>query len=304
MPQSIQVIPRAVIEDQQNLSVTEAVRNVSGVQATSTLQTPAYDSTYIRGFPAEQWLDGFTTYYNAGNRDSLVNVERIEVLKGPSILYGGGAGAPLGGVLNVISKLPTDQPFGEFGATFGSHSFLQPYFDVNWPLTKNGNILFRMTGEYASADSFIDVIDTDRYALHPTLTLTNKTDTTLVIQGRVSDWRQQEYQGLPATGTIAGSFHLDRELFVGPKNIPRSFSEVRSVTARLEHEFSDLWSANVQTRWSETEFRERAQNFIGAGFDFAANTPAASPSSWNLLNIDLGQEQREVTVNANVVCRL
>ena len=62
----------------------DALRNVSGVQGTNPLQTPAYDSTYIRGFAAEQWIDGLTTYYNPGNRDSLINAERIEVLKGPS----------------------------------------------------------------------------------------------------------------------------------------------------------------------------------------------------------------------------
>lgn len=303
IPQSIQIVPRAVMEDQHNLSVAEAVRNVSGVQATNTLQTPAYESTYIRGFPAEQWLDGFTTYYNAGNRDSLVNVERVEVLKGPGTLYGGGSGAPLGGVVNVISKMPTDTFFSRVGATFGSHSFLQPYFDVNAPLTKNGMVLFRMTGEYTSSDSFIDTIKTDRYSLHPTLTLTNKTGTTLTIQGRISDWRQQEYQGLPATGTIAGAFHLDRDLFVGPKNMPRSFSWVSSVTARLEHEFNSILSANVQARWSGTEFKELAQNFIGAGFDFAGNRPAVAPSNWSLLNLELGQKQTEGTVNANLVAK-
>lgn len=73
IPQSIQVITGQLMSDQNNLTVTDALRNVSGVQGANPLQTPAYNSTYIRGFAAEQWVDGMTTYYNGGNRDPLVH---------------------------------------------------------------------------------------------------------------------------------------------------------------------------------------------------------------------------------------
>jgi iron complex outermembrane receptor protein len=298
IPATIGVVPRAIIDDQNNLSVAEATHNVSGVQATNPLQTPAYESARIRGFPAEQWLDGLTTYYNAGNRDSLVNVERIEVLKGPNaILYGGGSGAPLGGVINVISKLPTDKAFAEFGSTFGSYRFLQPYFDINQPLTKDGTILARVTGEYTSSGSFIDVLDTKRYSINPTLMFTNKSDTTLVLQGRFSDWRQQEYQGLPAVGTITGSFRLNPNLFIGPTDIPKSYSTVQSFTAKLDHEFNEIWSANVQLRTSQTSFKELAQAIL-------SNAPSfPNTSIWNVTNLALNQDQREVTVVANALAK-
>lgn len=299
IPQSVQVIPRQVMDDQNSLTMDEALRNVSSVQGTNPLQTPAFESTTIRGFRAEQWLDGLTSFYNAGNRDSLVNVERIEVLKGPNAtLYGGGAGAPLGGVVNVVSKLPMAKAAYEAGLTFGSHSFFQPYFDLNQPITEDGAVAFRVTGDYTSANSFVDVIETDRFSINPTLKLSGNGGTTLVIQGRISEWRQQDYQGLPATGTLVGGFRLDRELFVGPSDIPRSYSKIHSVTAKLDHTFDDVWSASAQTRFSRTEFREIAQNFVG--LTFAANEPALAPSSWSLLNIDLYQKQEEASVNGNV----
>ncbi|UFZ02739.1 TonB-dependent siderophore receptor [Bradyrhizobium ontarionense] len=296
IPASINVVPRAVIDDQNSLSVAEATRNVSGVQATSPLQTPAYESARIRGFAAEQWLDGLTSYYNAGNRDSLVNVERIEVLKGPNaILYGGGSGAPLGGVINIVSKLPTNRAFSEFGSTFGSYGFVQPYFDINQPLSKDGTVLSRLTGEYTSSSSFIDTIDTKRYAINPTLLFTNKEDTTLTIQGRFSDWRQQEYQGLPAVGTVTGDFRLNRNLFIGPSNIPKSYSTTQSVTAKLDHEFNEVWSANVQVRAGKTRFQELAQ-------DIFSNAPAFG-STWGVTNLALGQEQKELSVVANALAK-
>ncbi|MCE9520971.1 MAG: TonB-dependent siderophore receptor [Alphaproteobacteria bacterium] len=303
IPQSVQVIPGSLIKDQNNLTVAETLRNVSGVQPTSPLQTPAYDSTNIRGFAAEQWLDGIASFYNAGDRDSLVNAERIEILKGPNaILYGGGSGAPLGGVVNVVSKLPTATMAAEIGARIGSFEYVQPYVDVNLPLTSDGTVLFRLTGDYTSAGSFIDVIDTDRYSLNPTLAFTDNAGTTLIVQGRISDWRQQEYQGLPATGTILGPLRLDRDLFVGPSDIPKSESWIHSLTAKLDHQFDDAWSASVQARFGQTKFEEVAQNYT-AGFDFAGNVPAFGPSSWNVLNLDLFQTQDEVSVNGNVAAK-
>ena len=302
LPQSVQVVPRSLIDDQNDRSITEAVRNVSGTQGTNPIQTPAFESAMIRGFPAERWTDGLTDYYNAGDRDSLVNVERIEVLKGPNAtLYGGGAGTPLGGVINVISKLPTDKPFSEIGITLGSHLYFQPYFDINTPLTKDGSVLFRMTGEYTSADSFIDNINSKIYNLNPTLLFTNKSDTTLTIQGRFADWNQLDYQGLPVTGTILGGFRLKPDMFIGSPDAPLSYSRVSSVTAKLTHTFDDVWSANVQARYGTTQFRQASQNFVNVlTGDFAANVPAVTPSTWNLLDVAINQRQVETSINANV----
>lgn len=300
IPQSIQVLPKSLLDDQRPIAIDEALRNVSSVQATNALQTPAYESTLIRGFAAEQWLDGMTVYYNAGWRDALTHIERIEVLKGPAaILYGGGAGAPVGGAINVISKLPTEKGFGEVGITVGSHSYARPYFDINQPLSANGTVLFRVTGEYLSANSFIDALESQNYSVNPTLVLTDKEATTLTIQGRFSRWSQQEYQGLPAIGTVAGPFRIDRDLFIGPSDLPKSFSEVQGVTMTLDHKFNPYVDASVKVRASKQEFAEYTQTIVGAD-SFQANMPFIGPSTWALSNVFLGQEQQELSVNPNL----
>ncbi|MGC8069009.1 TonB-dependent receptor plug domain-containing protein, partial [Salmonella enterica] len=72
-----------------NVTVTEAIQNVSNVQGTNTIAigtTSAGGLINVRGFPAQQYLDGMNVLYNVGDRDSLVNVERIEVLKGPNAI--------------------------------------------------------------------------------------------------------------------------------------------------------------------------------------------------------------------------
>jgi outer membrane receptor for monomeric catechols len=46
----------------------------------------------------------------------MVNIERIEVLKGANaVLYGGGNGLPVGGMINLVSKLPQKEAFYEIG---------------------------------------------------------------------------------------------------------------------------------------------------------------------------------------------
>lgn len=301
IPQSIQVVPRSVIEDQTSISVDETVRNVSNVQSFNDLNIGNTDmaGAKIRGLKAEVWLDGMVVNYNTGDKDAFANVERIEVLKGPSaILYGGGSGAPAGGAINIISKLPTDKAGGEFGVTLGSHSFARPWFDINQPLTANGTVLFRITGEYTSADSYVDVLEQDRYSINPTLTFTNKTDTTLTIQARKSRFEQQAYPGLPAVGTVAGGFRIDPDLFAGHPGIPRSFTEVEGVTVTFDHRVDDVWSFNVKSRWSRSGFDQKSQgptSGIPDGF--------FGPTNFQLVDVDMVQKQQEFSVNPNLQAR-
>ncbi|NJK49561.1 AMIN domain-containing protein [Candidatus Gracilibacteria bacterium] len=113
IPQSIQVIPRQVLEDQKTTRLREALRNVSGVSEAFNFGGTT-DSFIIRGFAQFNTLrDGFRI--GQGGRETA-NLERIEVLKGPaSVLYGN---LEPGGVVNLVTKKPLSEPyyFAEFQA--------------------------------------------------------------------------------------------------------------------------------------------------------------------------------------------
>jgi iron complex outermembrane receptor protein len=299
VPQSIQVVPRTVIDAQSALSVSEAVRNVSNTQPVDTRIVGNTDlwQLRIRGFPAEQWTDGLVNVYATGNRDGLANVERIEVLKGPNaILYGGGTGAPIGGTVNVVSKMPTDMRSYEFGGTFGSFNTWTPYFDVNQPLNDSKTALFRITGEYSKSKNFTEVLDAKSYSINPTFTLTDRSDTSLTIQAFMSRFQQQAYPGLPVYGTILGDYRVRRDLFFGIPSIEPSYSKTQGVTVTFDHEFTRIWSANIKARWSQSEFNQvsQASFFDATG---TGGTPFAAPSTFDVNNLRVFQQQREFTIN-------
>ncbi len=155
LPLTVQVIPRKLIDDQGAVTQSEAFRNVSDLQPLSPL-FPGQSGPMLRGMPAERFVDGLPNYYDYGARDLLANVERIEVLKGPSsILYQGGPN-PIGGIVNIVSKLPTPDRFAEVGVKAGGYQYASPYIDINQPLTKDGTVLFRFTGQYETTHAYIE----------------------------------------------------------------------------------------------------------------------------------------------------
>ena len=297
VPQSIQVIPQAIMVSQQNLSISESLHNVSGVVARNSLYSPVMEGTVIRGFASEQLVDGFTQYYNAGDRESMVNIDKLEVLKGSnSVLYGGGSGSPVGGVVNILSKLPKESAFKEMGFKLGTNSFYQPYLDINQPLNKN--VLFRITGEYTNSASFINTIETNRYNINPALSLIDNNKTKFTLQSKVSRWQQPDYQGLPATGTVVGDFKIDQKTFIGPVNISDSYSSSDAVWGTLEHQITDAWGITLKSRYSQSMFDQKSQTLFGAD-GFSADRPVMAPAQWSLVNARLFEQQEEFSVSGS-----
>ncbi len=291
-PMSIQVVSRAVIDDQQTITVEESLRNVSSVVPRISAITPNFEPTLIRGFSARQFIDGFSQYLNAGDQGSMVNIERIEVVKGANaVLYSGGNGSPVGGMVNLVSKLPKKKAFYEVGVKAGLYDFAQPFVDLNQPV--NDNVLLRFTGEYTNNKSNIDVLNTERFNLNPTLTFTDNDATNFTLQGKFSRWEQQDYQGLPATGTVTGNFRIRPDLFIGPQDIDKSNSEFYGVWGTLDHRLNNIWSLTAKARYSHSKFDTLAQNLVGKGFSFGADQPLIPPSTWGLANSELAQEQEE-----------
>lgn len=290
IPQTIQIIPRSVIDDQAALTQSEVLRNVAATTGVPSIFLHGVNYK-VRGFDADRLVDGLPNYIDGGDYTSLVNTERIEVAKGPGGLFFQSGVGITGGVINSISKLPVSTPFNHIGIIGGGRS-VNPWFDINRPLDEGA--LFRVTGEFGRERSHIDVIERKRYSFHPTLSLGKGEATSLIVQGRLSRRDQQVYVGLPGSGTLDTSlFTLRRDLFVGPSDVPKGMSENFGVTARLDHAFNSVWSFNAAARYGVTRKNELAQTLL-------PNTPDFG-TSFLMFNLGSPWNAREISFSPNVV---
>ncbi|KAF2990520.1 TonB-dependent receptor [Methylocystis sp. MJC1] len=307
LPMSIEVIPRKLIDDQQAISQSEVFRNVSGLQPVSPL-FPGGIGPSLRGMRAERYIDGLPNFYDLGVRDLLANVERIEVLKGPaSILFQGGS-SPVGGVVNVISKLPTPDRFAEAGIRTGGYSYLSPYVDINQPLTENKSVLFRLTAQYETTESNVDVVRRRSYTVNPTIKFAPTDATSLTVQGYITRRDQPDYPGLPATGTIDTAFYSVRpQAFLSNAGLPASSTSSSGVTVRFDHKFDETFSTFTSARFSSSSLYEPSQIPFGNTPTFNADSTLrrliGGPSQFYMANTIMAQQTKEISVTSNVMAK-
>jgi iron complex outermembrane recepter protein len=247
VPQSIQVIPQEVIEDQQANNITEALRNVPGaVPSTSTRSQ--FDTPIIRGFGGDSATNdlfrrnGLRDGLGTSNTGDTANIERIEVLKGPaSVLYG--QGSP-GGVVNIVTKQPLSNPFYAVEGSIGNYDFYRGAFDVSGPLDEKKNVLYRLNFSAESAGSFVDFYDRDRYLVNPVIAWQIGDNTELTFEYEYRNLQQPNDFGLPAVGTILDNPNGDIpvERFIGEPDIEeRRDIQSHRFGYNLEHRFSENW---------------------------------------------------------------
>lgn len=192
VPQAINVVPAALFKDQGARSVQDVLRNVPGVGFSHG--DGQRDQVTIRGFSAisDQYVDGVrddALYF----RD-LANVERVEVLKGPSsVLYGRGSS---GGIINRITKKPTGQALRELSFSYGSFDAKRVTADLGDALTDR--LHYRLNAAYENSGGFRDEYFLRRYLVAPSLQIKFTPRTTLLLQfDHLNDRRLTDF-GIPA----------------------------------------------------------------------------------------------------------
>ncbi|MEM0980068.1 MAG: TonB-dependent siderophore receptor [Cyanobacteria bacterium P01_H01_bin.58] len=239
IPQSIQVIPQAVLADQQVTELDDALRNVSGVTPSRSGNDGTGLRLNVRGFENASVLrDGFRLTFggNGGlSSQDLSNIEQIEVLKGPAaILFG--VTEP-GGVVNLVTEQPLSEPFYEFGLRGGNRGFLEPSIDISGPLTEEGDLLYRLNASYRTEDYFRDFdTDIERIFVAPVVSveISDNTDFSVYLE-YLNEERPADF-GLIAVGDEVADIPFDRAL-----GEPGDVSENETIRTgyTLEHRFND-----------------------------------------------------------------
>ena len=293
VPQSVQVINRRVMDEQAAHTLSDTLVNVSGVRPVRNDET-LFAQPLVRGFPAEIYLDGLPAFGGTAasiDTASLIGAERIEVLKGPtSALYGGGIGAPLGGLINEVSKRPEAEAGGMFGVRTGSYSTFNPYGDINVPL--GDKVAARLSGSYEESKSWIDQVKSRNWFLQPSVSFELSPQTELIFTGQYSRRSQVEYSGLPAAQAISGE--IDRNAYPGAtRGQPRTTIENQVSTLALKHWFNDETTLNVTGRYFDSKVRDYGS--------FITDAPDASrPTVYSISALYVPADVTESTFDTNL----
>jgi iron complex outermembrane recepter protein len=232
VPQSIQVIPQKVIEDQKITRISDALRNVSGVTPQRGFAN-LIEQFNIRGFDNSKILRNGLTIDGDDSTIAPNVVDRVEVLKGPaSVLYGQ---AQPGGVVNYVTKKPLREPLYHLEFTAGSFGFIEPAIDLSGPLTEDKKLAYRFNLSYQNDGNFRDFVDSEILTIAPVISYQFSEDTSLSFEYEYLESNQTFDDGLPINPVI---FELPREQFLGE---PDDFFDTitHSFYLTLDHRFNE-----------------------------------------------------------------
>jgi TonB-dependent siderophore receptor len=195
-PASVSVVPATVMKQQGGTVLTDALRNVPGVNVATGFGV--FDYFVVRGFDSLNaglvLTDGVpepeATFY------PLYNLRRVEVVRGPAAFtYGAN---PLAGAVNLLRKQPGEGRFAEVSLAAGSFGTYEGRLDANLARA-DGRLAFRLNGLLLDSDGFRDDKASFQGALNPSL-LYRPDDRTSLRLGL--EYVRAEYEpdtGLPIT---------------------------------------------------------------------------------------------------------
>lgn len=241
IPQSISVVTKEVLDDQNVYHLGEAVKNISGIN-----QFSGYNDFTLRGFRSgsgsARLINGLKAGFGFWNQPITPHLERIEVIKGPaSALF---ANTNPGGTINMVTKKPLEYSRNTINFTTGSYDTYRTTADFTGPLNDTRTILYRLNVGYENADSFRNLQYNENYILAPSLSFipNEKTKVNVDLVYNQTHTRLDRGQAI---------FNQDEDLTSTPISFslsqPGDYQDLTEfyATLSLNHSFNDNLSLNV-----------------------------------------------------------
>ncbi|WP_066271873.1 TonB-dependent siderophore receptor [Hydrogenophaga palleronii] len=251
-PQSVTIMTRQRMEDFQLETLAEVLEQTPGVAVSRQSDMTTFN---MRGSTANLKVDGnrlLSTGWGWNSHtlytlDDMVEIDRIEVLKGSSGLVNGDGN--YGGTVNLVRKRPTQEFQANVKAGAGSWGSRRVEGDVSGPLNAAGTLRGRLVAAHREADSFRDNQHSQARTLYGTLEADLAPDT--VLSGGLI-YKERELRGSSGTTPIQAYSGTG----VAVPLMPRSYTNGASwggyeqtslgLFARLEHRFGNGWTGKLQ----------------------------------------------------------
>ena len=249
-PQTISVITKKVMEEQQATTLVEALRNTPGITLNlgENGNTNSKDNINMRGFDAQGsiYKDGIRDLANS-SKDTF-NTEAVEVTKG-------GVGADNGrgvssGYINQVTKSATnkDQVAGTVGYSTAENARLTA--DLNKKLNETTGVrlnVMKHDGEVAGRDE----VEIDRAGIAGSIGFGIGTATRTTINYEHTEQDDVPDGGIPTVGLEGSAQKADTSKFYGSVN---DFEEAKTdaFTLKFEQDVSDNTIFTNTARYAKT----------------------------------------------------
>lgn len=183
--QSYSTVTGELLKEQQVFNVEDALRNASGIQKMWDATNRAGDGGgyfTLRGFVTQTRLrNGIAGLVTSGI--DAINVEKLEVIKGPSATLFGSVVASYGGLINRVTKKPYESFGLEIGHTVGNYDLSRTTIDLNTPL--GSNVSFRLNTAYNYEGSFQNYGKSRSFAAMPSLSIKANDKLSFLLEAEV-----------------------------------------------------------------------------------------------------------------------
>lgn len=264
IPQAISTVSKELIADQQALTLSDAVKNVSGVS-----QSSFYNQFSIRGINQNEEgaiINGMRTRQYFFNQPLTTNLERIEVIKGPASATF--SSVDPGGSINLVTKKPLTENRKQISISSGSFSTIRGALDFTGPLNAEKKLLYRLNVGYDDSKSFRDLQYRKAYLISPSFSYIPNDRTSLNVEIVLNNSRSRLDRGQAIFGAIAGQTDLN--------STPATFnmggsndyfnSQDLMLMSNLSHSFTSKIVFNIiymKQTWNEDLLEHRTTNAFG-----------------------------------------
>jgi iron complex outermembrane receptor protein len=270
VPQGIQVITESAIEDRGTVSIGDLIKQVPSANLFG-LRYSRFPKVNIRGFTSEQTRNGMRQLSFSGTDFSaLSHIQSVEILKGPgSTTFGQGGDG--GGIINVVTKRPYDWFDAEVSFTRGGWTefdgdITSGQWDLNVPLTPDGALKARFTGEIEGSDIFINFQPLNRENFGLALSYDNGGPVRAFVNAEYQHRKTLPNPGLPVIGTVQSSGGLGRiarDTYLGEPRFDNQEAESPSVQAWLDIDVAENWKVSPRFQYHQFDV-DQDQIFLSA----------------------------------------
>ena len=251
IPQAVSVVTQKQIEDQKPRTLNESLGYTASANPNSFGFDTRYDAFFLRGFQAfynGMFRDGLRQYNgpSAWFKTEPYGIEGVTILKGPaSSLYG--ISGP-GGIVNVVTKRPKDEPFHEIELLAGEHNRFQAGLDASGPVNADGSILYRFTSLGRLSETDLPGYPDDKLYLAPAVTFKPDEDTKLTILGEYSK---------SVTGGTAAFYNSAYGVLSNVYEGDPAWNDFDQTQGRIgyefEHRFNDVLTVRQNLRYNAVD---------------------------------------------------